>query len=126
MHHIQLNDNIPKNWKVFLAHQENKESLARCIAEFIKLEGFSSLRDEQLLVVGGGNHFSTFQVSSSGVADVPELDSNQEEADSRMILHLQHSANKGLTKAAVNTPDTDVLLLLIHHSSAISCEQIIC
>ena len=49
VHHIKITANIPKNWKLFLSHQENKAGLAKCIALFVKAEGSSYLQGEQKL-----------------------------------------------------------------------------
>ena len=49
---------------------------------------------------------------------VPELESSQEEADSRIILHCCHQAatESSANGIIVRSPDTDVFLLLLYHS----------
>ena len=42
------------------------------------------------------------------------LKSNQEEADSRIILLCIYAARKGAKKIILQSPDTDVLVL-VHH-----------
>lgn len=123
-HHIQLNGNVPKNWRGFLSHPENKKGLAKCLSDYIKEEGASYIKNGQFLWVGGGLNFKTFKVLKVNVFSVPELDSTQEEADTRMILHLHHSASSGVNKAVVCSPGTDVLVLLVENRSLIECAEL--
>ena len=55
--HIKAGGNVPKNWKNFLAHPENKEGLSRCIADYIKEEGSAFIKDDNFLWVSGGKNF---------------------------------------------------------------------
>ncbi len=50
--------------------------------------------------------------------------SDHEEADSRIVLHAVLAAECGATSIVVNSPDTDVLLLLLYHRQNISAQQI--
>ena len=92
----------------------------------MKAEGSSYLQGEQKLYVGDGKGFSTFVVAADGVMDVPELNSTHEEADTRMLLHLAFPGRvqDNLQKTVVWTPDTDVLLLLLHHKDALMCPEV--
>lgn len=58
------------------------------------------------------------------MTDVPSLQSNQEEADTRIILHAVAAANSGANNIVVRSPDTDVLVLLLHHRPDIHAEKI--
>ena len=40
---------------------------------------------------------------------------NQEEADTRMLLHAAHAASEGNKKILIRTVDTDVMVLVIAH-----------
>ena len=39
--------------------------------------------------------------------------STQEEADTRMMLHVAHAKQQGFTKFVVQTPDTDVFMIAL-------------
>ena len=67
-------------------------------------------------------------VAADGVMDVPELDSIHEESDTHMLLHIAYSGRiqDNLQKAVVWTPDTDVLLLLLHHKDAYCAQECTC
>jgi len=48
------------------------------------------------------------------------LKSNHEEADPRMRVHARVAAKSGADHIVISSPDTDVLVLLLHHRPAIS------
>ena len=52
------------------------------------------------------------------------LSSNQEEADTRIILHAISASKNGAQTLVIQSPDTDVLVLLLHHRAAISAKNI--
>ena len=54
----------------------------------------------------------------------PALGSLQEEADSRIVLHCVVAAANHANQIVIDYPDTDVLVLLLHHQSAISANKI--
>ena len=43
--------------------------------------------------------------------DVPELECNHEEADTRMLLHAKDISNPDFSNIVIHTPDTDVFLI---------------
>lgn len=124
IHHIQIDGKIPTKWKKFLGKSENKERLAKCYACYIKDVSIGQLKDGQQLFVSGGPNFSTFCVGRSSAQDIPELQSTQEEADTRIILHSIAAAKQGAQRLVVCSPDTDVLVLLLHHFPSIGAKEV--
>lgn len=53
---------------------------------------------------------------------VPELQSNQEEADTRMILHALHASRHGHSQICIRSSDTDVEELACHHQDVIPAD----
>ena len=53
-------------------------------------------------------------VTNIAVDEVSSVAANQEEADTRIVLHDIYAANNGSEKIVVRSPDTDVLVLLLH------------
>ena len=51
--------------------------------------------------------------------EIRELTSNQEETDTRVVLYLKFAAQMGYKSAVVRTPDTDILVILLHHAHAL-------
>ena len=52
------------------------------------------------------------------IEPVPELYSNHEEADTRLILHAQH-ASILQSNVTIRSPDTDVFILMLAHKTEI-------
>ena len=51
--------------------------------------------------------------------EIYELASNQEETATRVVLYLKFAASMGYKSAVVRTPDTDILVILLHHAPSI-------
>ena len=105
---------IPKQWKKFLSSGENKESLLKF---FIK--HWTSYRSQQfgsvsVLCATSKDKCYIYQPSQNEDDPVrtdlfPVLDSNHEEADTRLLLHAKHAASTHDT-LIIRSPDTDVLM----------------
>ena len=62
---------------------------------------------------------SCYQLSSGVVQPISELESTQEEADTRMPLHSLDAAGLRFTSVVIVSEDTDVLVLLLAFKSFI-------
>ena len=108
-----------------MTRSENKENLASFYAEYIANHSGKDLKHGQKICLSGGLNFPTKKVTSHTVNVVDSLQSNQEEADTRIVLHAVAAANSGAERIVVSCPDTDVLVLLIHHrQKAITAAEI--
>ena len=54
------------------------------------------------------------QCAHSKQQSVSDLNSSQEEADTKIILHACDATNKGSTEVFIHSPDTDVFLGQVH------------
>lgn len=45
---------------------------------------------------------------------IPEINSSQEETDSRLVLHCAYAKKNGYNYARVKSPDTDIFFILLH------------
>ena len=52
------------------------------------------------------------------IEECPELISNQEEADTRLLLHAKHASHR-YSNVIIRSPGTDVFILLLGHKPAI-------
>ena len=68
------------------------------------------------MVTSGGRLKADEVLCNHAELDLTYLKSTHEEADTRMILHCVHTQSPTVV---VRSRDTDVMLLLIAHSSAI-------
>ena len=124
IYHIKGDGPIPQNWKQFLSDGQNKAGLAHYYSEYMAEYAPALLSHEQTLVVSGGDGEKTRSITRQAVEDVGSLRSNQEEADTRIILHAVAAADNGANTIVVRSPDTDVLVLLLHHRPAIKAKEI--
>ena len=55
--------------------------------------------------------------------DIPDLQSNHEEADTRLLLHSKHAADNA-SQIVIQSPDTYVLAICMSHFNSLSCEEL--
>ena len=130
IHHVLLYGTVPKDWRLFLSRDENKASLAECHSNYIKQNGQKELKQGQKSFLNGGAGEKAYAMFNREHAEdisdkerCAQLYSNQEETDTRIVLHAIFVANNGVKNLVIQSPDTDVLVLLIHYHSAIyACE----
>ena len=102
-----------KSWNKVLSISSNKTEIVKfLVAQWRKDEFRSKLDDRSLFVTF---HDECWQITATRVEMVPELQCNQEEADTRMILHAKHAGGKCI----IHADDTDVLVLLMGHSKSL-------
>ena len=114
LHKIHNRTKLPRDWKSFLRNDTNKSELISYLSNAV-LSGMS--KGGKLTVFTSGDH----------VRSVPEkyhlsLDPcNQEEADTRIFLHIADAAQVHKT-CLIRTNDTDVLVLAIAFASKMNLQ----
>ncbi|KAG1662386.1 hypothetical protein GQR58_020959 [Nymphon striatum] len=101
---------IPGKWKDFLRDSSNKEELF----------SFLSNKVHNMDLPDGKEAFATdgAGVLASGSSQNDMCPCDHEEADTRLIIHVQNALKNGANTCVVRTVDTDVLVILIgrfHH-----------
>ena len=79
----------------------------------------AKIGESQVLVLAGGfqDHERAVAIPRNHVEVVEKVYSNHEEADTRLILHIQCSIERfGTRPAIVWSPDTDVMILGVYFS----------
>ena len=95
--------NIPK-WKSFLCHPKNKSELFSFLStKLIDIE----FPPSKVVYITSGN-----KVLTAGSGQTMS-DCNQEEADTRIVIHLLHALNTGSRVIQIQTVDTDVVVILL-------------
>ena len=99
-----------------------------CLLKFLSEEWskqeYAERIGSRVMDVTHGNHLTKL-VATDGcmtATDETELYTDQEEADTRMFLHLSHESSLGHQRVAIVSSDTDVEVLACHHQSAIPAE----
>ena len=80
------------------------------------------------LICSTSSHQCVLLSSADGISvdkvDVPELQSSQEEADTRMFLHARHAASNGAQTVLIRSPDTDVVVIGLWAASHSPCQLV--
>ena len=100
---------IPRNFSDFLKNGENKTRLI----EIIKDELIRNSREVLATLLCTTIYFSLdmvcYKITSQSVTEVPQLSSNQEEADTKLLLHTKHAIDENLGhNVIVCSPSGDV------------------
>ena len=130
LYHVTPEASVPKDWKSFLSREENKTALVKCYTNHFKEKAKANLNAGEQLFVSGGNdkvcNIISKEQSEEDKEDLvcEELHSNHEEADTRIVCHAIYAAKAGAQTIVIQSPDTDILVLLLHHRSAIPAKNI--
>ena len=111
-------DHKVKQWRRFLCSSKNKQALIVFVTSEWKKDKYKEKLLGKTLVITCGD--KCYQLSSGMVQPISELESTQEEADTRVILHAVHAARSRFASVVVVSEDTDVLILLLAFKSSIS------
>ena len=76
------------------------------------------------IIVSGGLEETALKVNSDKVTYIKELNSNQEESDPTLLLHAHYEANNGSGSVVIVSPDTDVLVLCVHHFDTLGIKNL--
>ncbi|KAK6184936.1 hypothetical protein SNE40_007284 [Patella caerulea] len=109
----------PKDWKSFLANEDNKKQLVRTLLKtWCSDDKAKIINGREVILICEGQ---AFQLTSDGKTttcnEIPSLASTQEETDSRVILYCMYAKERGFRFVRVRSPDTDILYILLHYSS---------
>ena len=79
----------PENWKDFLTNDEHKEQLVRLLLKIWSSQDCAErLKNKEVLLICDGK---AYRLASDGeavtVSEVPALESDQEETDTRVVLY---------------------------------------
>ena len=105
-------EKVPRQWKKFLNVGQNKEQLIAFLVKQWKLLPPFALEPLNKLFVTCSNYCICFELEEDTiqVTEVEQLNSDHEEADTRMFLHAQH-ASAFTENTVIKSPDTDVFVI---------------
>lgn len=107
-----------KQWRSFLSEAHNKTMLIEYITnEWKESEIVKVMIEGRTLFVTCGE--MCWKIDRVEASLVEELQSSQEEADTRMILHAKHASDEGYKTIIVVSEDTDVFVLCMSFANHI-------
>ena len=111
---------LVKQWRMFLSEVKNKPSLIKFISREWRAEQCRGRLTGKTLFVTAESE--CWKITEEGSENVVELTSNQEETDSRLLLHAAHASQEGHVAVAISSEDTDVFILLLNFFSIIDAK----
>jgi hypothetical protein len=125
-HILNKDQCVPKQWKKYMSCGKNKESLIVFLCDHWSTYVSSQLNSLQCMYVTWRDECHVFTSGDSEIdpvqrQNVPELQCDHEEADTRLLLHSKHAA-EAHDHIIVKTPDTDVFVLCMTMQSTIGKE----
>lgn len=115
----------PKQWTKFISNPKNKENLAEFLCVFLSESLPTRLDASQKVVLAGGfkDGMKTVSVSQNSTVFVPDLSSDHEEADTRLLLQAKNAAITH-PRLVIQSPDTDVVILSVAHFEDLQCQEL--
>lgn len=120
---LHPNQKVPTQWRKYLSVGENKENLLSFLATSWREYRSEQLKNITMFVTNKDLCYKLLPATTpkdtltSILAQ--ELSCDHEEADTRLVLHSSHAAER-FGSVLVNTPDTDVIVILVATYSSIS------
>lgn len=111
----RLNDETPiPKWKIFVSHEGNKVRLCHYLVDYLK-EHAIVFENDKTFIIGGAseNSLKGFEIAGDQCVELPELESDHEEADTRIILHADHAFNDFFGDVTINSRDTDLSVIAL-------------
>ena len=114
---------VPKDFQAFLRNSENKNRFIDLFCETISSSSDRALAILQTSVIHFSKEDSCVRVHASQVTTVDELSSNQEEVDTKVILHSGHaiSTTEGSIIARSSSGDIYIMIIAISLTDTSKC-----
>ena len=122
---------IPLQWKKFLSCGKNKEALLQYLYDTWKTVKMCDVNGVKVYYAHGSKCDIFYAIPDNTadqnveVHEVQELNSTQEEADTRLYLHAAYAA-KTCSDVIIVSPDTDVLVIGVSLSKILENDLIFC
>jgi hypothetical protein len=113
----------PKDWKAFLSNVENKVQFIVLLFRKWKDAATNAHKIQSQPVIFIQDRNATIPSSIDGIpitsVEIPELKSEQEESDARIILYVHYAQLKGFSHVHVCANDSDIFFILLHYASTL-------
>lgn len=111
-----------QQWRRLLSCGTSKTKLIQFISEQWQREEKRKQLGKKMMYVTSGEHCTL--ITSDMISDVEELRSVQEEADTRILLHVKH-AGAQVPSTIIISEDSDVMILCLAFQKDIKCKMFV-
>lgn len=112
---VEPSSSIPGNWQTFLRTDENKMELF----DFLATRIATTDTDKQVIST---HHKDVVCTQARDVAGLAPC--SHEEADTRMLLHVEDAVRQGYRKVSIRTVDTDVVVLAVTAAGRLDIDEL--
>ena len=112
---VEPSSYIPRNWQAFLRIDKNKVELF----SFLAMKIATKETEKQIVSTHRTDVFCTQPRDVAGLAPC-----THEEADTRILLHVEDAVKQGYTKVSVRTVDTDVVVLAVTAAQRLNIDEL--
>ena len=107
----------PRDFKDFLGNGENKERMINLFQQFIEENHVAILQEIKSAVMYYSKDGKCTLIDSEGSREFQSLTSDQEEADTKVVLHSYFALNQDQKNVilASHSADTDIIVLMAAH-----------
>ena len=105
---------LPSAIDSFWASESNKEALQMHYIKWF----ITNYSGEKPIYLGGslsGDIFGCKKVERGNISDAPNLRCEHEEADDRLMLHIDDAVRAGYERIIIASPDTDIFVTALYH-----------
>ena len=113
---VEPSNTIPANWQEFLHINDNKIELF----SFLATSAATIATDKQVISTCHTGVPCTQSRDMSGLAPCIH-----EEADTRILLHLEDAVKQGYNKVSIRTVDTDVVVLAVASAQRLNITELL-
>ena len=110
-----IKSKLPYDMTKFMLNNENKTNLIQLIFDYTVTNKDEILKrlESDVMFLSGDN--ITFRLTANSAGEYQDLKSNQEEADTKVILHVHHALVEMEGKVVLRNPsgDTDILVIAL-------------
>ena len=110
---VEPSSSIPRNWQAFLRIHETE------LFSFLAMKIAAKETEKQIVSTHRTDVFCTQPRDVAGLAPC-----THEEADTRMLLHVEDAVKQGYTKVSVRTVDTEVVVLAVTAAQRLNIDEL--
>src|SRR5688572_820283 len=114
---VESSNALPRNWQEFLRNDENKSELFCFLSQ--QIAKLKTDTERQIIAIYHKDVLCTQPRDTTGLTPCTE-----EEADTRIFLHVSDAAKHGYRKVMIGTVDSELLVLAIAAIQQLSIDEL--